>query len=216
VLCVAAGLLLAGCALAALVTPLAGLGMAAVVLAVVAYDLVGRGPWRGPLLLGLCRAGNVAVPILALGGTSTLASGLSLAPLAYGLYVFVVSRLGRFEDAEEALTGDAAPRRLVAAASVLLALVWALPIPWASLPGRAAAASLGLAAGASLWRSVAALRGWARSDVERTMGLCLRRLLMFSGALAALPGTATSLALALLILAGYPVARSLRRAFPPS
>jgi 4-hydroxybenzoate polyprenyltransferase len=216
VLAVAAALLVSGCALAAVVELRAGLAMAAVSSAVVAYDLVGRGPWRGPLLLGLCRAGNVAVPILALAGSGSLAQGLGLAPVAYGLYVFVLSRLGRFEDAEEALVSDAAPRRLVATASVLLALVWGLPLPGASLAGRGVAALLGVAAGLTLWRAVSALRGWSRADVERTMGMCLRRLLMFSGALAALPGSGASLALTALILAGYPVARSLRRVFPPS
>ena len=216
VLLVAVLLLLCGCALAARVAPGAGLVMASVAVLAAGYDLFGRGPWRGPLLLALCRAGNVAVPMVALGALGSLRDGLAAAPLSYGLYVFVVSRLGRFEDAEEALPGDHAPRRLVAVASVLLALVWALPLSGATILGRVVAALLGIAAGLSLWRSVASIRGWARSDVERTMGLCLRRLLMFSSALAALPGTLASLGLALVILAGYPVARALRKTFPPS
>src|SRR6185295_14130142 len=89
------------------------------------YDLFGRGAWLGPLLLGLCRAGNLG---LGLAYASTLGAwrpALSCAPLAYGLYVFLVSRLARLEDVEPARyeSGELHPERwAVAAALALLAV----------------------------------------------------------------------------------------------
>ncbi len=205
-----------GPALAALVSPSAGLWLAGVAACAALYDLAGRGPWRGPLLLALCRAGNLMMPLVAFGALGADPLGHSAAPLAYGAYVFVVSRLGRLEDAEEALVSDAQPRRLIATLALLLLLVVCLPLSSATPLGRWLALSLTAPAAFSLWRSSRAVRAWTRADVERHMGLALRRFLIFTAALAILPGTPANLALAALILCGYPLAQTLRDVFPPS
>src|SRR6185369_8346912 len=83
-LAVALALLAAGPCLAAAASPLSGAILAAVSLAAAAYDLRGRGPVRGPLLLGICRAGNLAAGIAFAGGRGFLPAGL------YGAYVFFV------------------------------------------------------------------------------------------------------------------------------
>lgn len=216
VLAVALALFALGVFFAFLVTPLAGVWMAGVALLAALYDVVGRGPLRGPLLLALCRAGNLSTPLVAFGVLGSESWPLLFAPLAYGAYVFIVSRLGRLEDAEEALLSDAQPRRLVLALATTLMIVPFLPISSASLVGRAAAFALCVAAAATLWRAAAGVKGWTRGDVERTMGYALRRLLIFTCALAVLPGGPQSWLFALLILAGYPLAKQLRGIFPPS
>ena len=213
-LAAALGLFLLGVLLALGVSREAGIAAGLVALLAAGYDLFGRGAWTGPLLLGLCRAGNLGLPLVAFAGEDVLAWGL--APLAYGAYVFVVSRLGRYEDEEESLEDGGAPRRLLLLIATILMLLPALPLEAATWTGRGAAWLLVVPATWTLWRSVSAVESWSRGQVERHMGLCLRRLLIASGALAALPGTPLALGSALLILLGYPLAHALRRVFPPS
>lgn len=218
-LAAALGLTLAGLVCALLLERQVALWMAAVALAAWIYNLRGRGPWSGPLLLGLCRAGNLGagialVALRAEPGAGPPPASWSLAVL-YGAYVFTVSRLGRMEDGEESSIGNR-PRSLLRLAALLLlapALVPALPAP---LLGRALALAIGLAGAVGLWRRAASAQSFGPAQVGAAMGLCLRRLLIFSCACAALYASATSLTVAATILAGYPLAFWLRSWFPPS
>ncbi|MBM3992434.1 MAG: hypothetical protein FJ298_15740 [Planctomycetes bacterium] len=229
-------LVAASIALASLVTPRAALWMTGLAALVVTYDFVGRGPVRGPLLLGACRAANLGFGVFVareLGlGYAELAP--TFAPLFVGLYfVYVasVSMVARLEDASSAEFPSALPRLALGAASlVLLSLPcwhasegWVVP-HWGSL-GLAALGAVGLL------REVARSGPWKRADAERATGLGLRRLLLFSAlaALASVPargveidGTPSlvsgthSLAVAAAILCGFPLSFALRRVFPPS
>lgn len=213
-LAVALLLLSSGVAFAALVSGAAALAAGVLALTAAGYDLFGRGPWLGPFLLGACRAGNLALPLLSfdLDGLPSWAA----APLLYGAYVFAVSRLGRLEDAEEALDDGRTPRRRLAWAATLLALVPLVPLESATLVGRGVALALTLPAGWTLWRAAREVDAWSQGEVERCMGLSLRRLLLVSAGLAALPGSAPALASSAVILMGFPLAHALRRVFPPS
>lgn len=219
------GLPLAGVLLAWGVAP--GLGVVALGLALAAsaYDLAGRGPWLGPGLLALCRAGNLALGVLA----GWLVSGLepevrSLLPaLVYGAYVFVVSRLGRLEDGEEGGELGVRPRRLLMrAAGWLVVLPLAGLVPGAvpgDLAGAAAALVLSLLAARGLVGAAREEGPWTLPRVGRSMGLALRRLLIVSAAVALLCadlGRLDGWLVAAGVLAGYPVALLLRRVFPPS
>ena len=187
------------------------------------YDFVGRG--CGPSLLAACRGGNLALGLLAgwiaSGGgallESTVIDSLWVA-LAYGLYVFVVSRLGRMEDGAAPI-GER-PRALLRVAGLLLALGPAFTAPLgAPLPARALALGLGVAGAFGLFRAASQTNAFTRGDVERCMGLALRRLLVFTAAAAAVTWRTErldALVVAALILAGYPLSHALRRAFPPS
>ncbi|MEW6072294.1 MAG: UbiA family prenyltransferase, partial [Planctomycetota bacterium] len=104
----ALALLAAGPLLASAAHPVAGAIAALVAGAALAYDLAGRGAWRGPGLLAACRAGNLGTglalgAIHAVGGAPAPRALLVLFPpaLLYSLYVFLVARLGRLEDAED-------------------------------------------------------------------------------------------------------------------
>ena len=124
----AATLLCAGPWLAALAAgTVAALALGIVALCAAAYDLVGRGPLRGPLLLAACRGGNLAVGATAFGATGDSRLAVLAVPcLLYAGYVFFVSRLGRLEDGEErALSG--APRWLKAMGLALVAIPF-LPV----------------------------------------------------------------------------------------
>jgi hypothetical protein len=135
-------LLIAGpwIALGAARPPAFALGTVAVLAAV--YDLFGRGPLRGPLLLAACRAGNLSAGLLfgraALfraeaelfpDGPPGLEAACLAVPLVYGAYVFLVSRLGRLEDGEDERPLGRRPAWLAAAAATLLLLVPVLPLP---------------------------------------------------------------------------------------
>ena len=84
---------------------------------------------------------------------------------------------------------------------------------------RMACAVVALTAALGLARTALSRTEWTRADVERAMGMCLRRLLAFTAALAALawnPPARDALIVAALILSGYAVSAGLRRVFPPS
>ena len=59
-------------------------------------------------------------------------------------------------------------------------------------------------------------RDWSSERIVRTMGLALRRLLVFTAATALVVGTLDSVLVAGVILLGYPVSFALRKVFPPS
>lgn len=193
-------LLLVGCALAFLTTPAAGLALTAVAACAAYYDVAGRGPWRGPLLLALCRGGNLASGVL-LGVHLAMPEGAPGAPrlawiacALYAGYVLSASRLGRLEDDEDEGALGARPRRALAlAAACLLAVPAASLLPLAPLPPPAAGATdvavalpvrllPWLVAPLGAWHLITeALRpSWTRALVGRATGMALRRLLVFT------------------------------------
>jgi 4-hydroxybenzoate polyprenyltransferase len=179
-------------------------GEAAALLAGVAvlaalYDLAGRGPLRGPLLLGLCRAGNLLVGMVACGEFTPACIWLAA---GYGAYVFLISRLGRMEDGEQARVGQQ-PKTLLVGAGLcqLVPLGFGL-----ALTAPAAAGYLG-------WLGLRT-RSWSRAAIVGAMGSALRLLLFYSASVAWVGG-GPLLALGLLA-AAYPLAWSLRQVFPPS
>ncbi len=203
----------------------AGLWTLGLALAALAYDLIGRGPRLGPLLLALCRAGNLGLGLCFAHGEflQTLGMHRALMPmLLYGVYVLRVSQLGRLEDGEDRDLGGSKPRALVLSSALMLAFVAFLPpydLEVHTLAGRAAAAAICLPAAITLGKFARRSGAWTRGDVEQAMGLCLRRLLMFSAALAALawhPPRWDATVVVALVLSGYVVASRLRRVFPPS
>ena len=203
--------------LAASVAPRAGAWVAGIAIAAAAYDLVGRGRTLGPALLALCRAMNLSVGLVlatAAGGPPAAAWAL---PVLYGAYVFVVSRLGRLEDGEDEDLAGGRPTRLLRGAAALLLLPVLVPVPSAGLLDRGAALALLIAGAAGLLQRAATTETWTRGLVGASMGLALRRLLLFTAASALLGGTWTAwLTAALLLALGYPTARALARRFPPS
>jgi len=219
-------LILSGVACAWLAAPSSALWMGGVAALAVLYDLAGRGAWRGPLLLGLCRAGNLGSGVfwaLGAGTAAVVDPARAFAPAAaYGLYVFVVSRLGRLEDGEDERAIGARPRALLATAGAILLLAPFAAPPGTSPSGLAAACLLAACGAFGLARAAFVRRAWTRADVERAMGLALRRLLVASAGVALLalrPGAPSGwdgLLVAAAILLGFPIAHALRRAFPPS
>jgi 4-hydroxybenzoate polyprenyltransferase len=215
-------LLLAGAPiLGALAAPRAGAALLGVSLCAAVYDVAGRGPWLGPLLLGLCRAGNLCAGVLLglawRGGE--LDAWVLLPPAVYGAYVLVLSRLGRMEDAEDAGELGRRPSALLLGAAGLIVAAALVPLsaPAADGPGFAPVALvLALLGAAPL--AVLALRTpvWTRGAVLGAMGLGLRRLLVVTAVLAARVGTADAYVVSAAILAGYGVSWGLRRVFPPS
>ena len=201
--------------LGSFVHPRAALALALLAGCAALYDARGRGPWLGPLLLGLCRALNLGIPILLLGGTQ-LPPGVWSAPLLYGLYVFLLSRLGRLEDGEGSARTEATPRLLLySLAGIFWVLPW-LPIPGAAPHGRALALTLGAAASWGLVQQGRRLVEWKPADVMPAMGCALRRMLPFAAALGCLVGTPFALVAAVCILLLVPFAFWLRGVFPPS
>lgn len=217
------------CAALAGTTSLAWMsGVAALALA---YDFFGRGRWSGPLLLAACRAGNLGSGIawtLARQGDLDPDSPVWMPCALYGLYVFFVSRMGRMEDAEDGEPIGDRPRALLVSLGVLLCAPAALSQHTA---GTLASLTAGGLAAYGLLAFAVRTSEWSRALVERAMGLALRRLLVFDACvvlawldvdqgrrgLFGLDGGHWHPPLvALLILAGYPLARGLRRVFPPS
>jgi 4-hydroxybenzoate polyprenyltransferase len=211
------GLLLAGPAIALLVSLPCALALGIAAAGALVYDLALRGPMAGPLLLALCRGANLAAG-LALGTGGEMAWPVLLPALLYGAYVFAVSRLARLEDTDEAARLAASPSLRIGIAGVLLVLA-----PCAGLlhplesRARTWAALMLVGVGAAGLIGAARHRGpWSREDVTWATGLGLRRLLVFTAAVALSAGGPAAWIAATAILAGYPVAYALRGVFPPS
>ncbi len=219
------GLVLLGVACAALAAPSSAAWMGAVALSAIAYDFAGRGAWSGPLLLGLCRAGNLGSGVF--WAWNARISGVDPAwafgpVLLYGAYVVTVSRLGRLEDGEDARPIGTRPRGMLALSAGFLVLVGGVSVVMPiAIPiyARAAALAVAIAGAWGLVRAAHARTEWTRGDVERAMGLALRRLLIASAVVALLGMRSANFEGAIaaaIILLGYPLAHALRRAFPPS
>lgn len=213
---VALGLLVGGALLAMLAAPRAGAWVGGIAVLAALYDLAGRGPWSGPLLLALCRAGNLGVGLVAAGAFGVSSWREWCAPLGYGLYVFVVSRLGRLEDDVTLDPKSRTPRTLLLVAAALLLFPACLPIAGVAPLARLGALALGSFAATGLVRRAVTTSSWTGPAVQSSMGLALRRLLFFTASVALLGGTQTVLLGAGGILCGFPVAWGLRRVFPPS
>lgn len=223
--------LLGGVATASLVAPAVGAWMAGVAGLAAVYDLFGRGPYIGPLLLGACRAGNLAagaVAAHALGVTPVATdAGVLWVALLYGTYVFGVSSLARLEDEEDQLPLGYRPHRALSRVlnGFVLAvlgtfLVWPAdsPRPTPYLVGIGLAFVGALTFGARVVLPQYGRRNWTRADAGRVTGTLLRSLLLLQAAIAlpfALTGSYGAVALAACLL-GYPLARALRRVFPPT
>ncbi len=221
-LALATVLMAAGVACAWLAAPVMAAWMGAVAALAVIYDVVGRGPWTGPFLLGACRAGNLGAGVFwaAHTGHATLTDEALVAPpLLYGAYVFVVSRLGRLEDGEDPRPIGGRPRVLLTLAAVILILVTFQPDGAFEASRRMPAIAVAFAGAWGLFFEARARVNWTREDVQRAMGLALRRLLVFTAAAALLafrPGEWDAVIAAAAILAGFPLSHALRHAFPPS
>src|SRR5689334_22940949 len=179
-------------------------GKASVLLAAIAifaavYDLAARGPWTGPLLLGLCRAGNLMAGMIAFGEPTR--AGMWLCA-GYGAYVFVVSRLGRMEDGAEANIGTKPKALLLGAGACQL-----VPLCF-GLAGTAPLAAFVLGSLALRTKS------WTRTSVLSSMGTALRLLLFYTASVAWVGG-GPEIGVALLAV-GYPLTWLLRQVFPPS
>jgi hypothetical protein len=133
--------------------------------------------------------------------------------LLYGAYVFCVSRVGRLEDQPGA--PGTAPRAWILGALAALALVTVLPGPGGFYARGAAVIVVALALVAPL-KLVLATPEWTHARVLGAMGALLRRLLVFTAALALLAGWPYGVFVAALIGCGYPLAFALRKLFPPS
>ncbi|QDU67560.1 UbiA family prenyltransferase [Engelhardtia mirabilis] len=224
VLMVAVLLLVGGPLIGAFASFWCGAAFAAVAACAALYDVAGRGPRRGPLLLGLCRFGNVGAGLLA--GAAAVGGQVRLEhlvfPLVYALYVVNLSILGRLEDDTSREPGRAPAIALhVATLGLVLApfagaLVAPIERGWLGDLAPWAGAALALSAAIGLQRAAARREPWTRPDVERAMGLLLRRLLILTASAVLASGAPGSELLALAILAGYRVSHQLRRLFPPS
>jgi len=228
-LVLASTLLLAGPLLAFLVAPRCALVLGSVSLLAVFYDIAGRGPWLGPLLLSACRAGNLSTGILlSLELPVLVASRLVHPVVLYALYVYSVSRLARLEDAPESTWSRGHPRLALGLAGALLTLV-GLPLlvllsrgpdprHYPAMVRTSAYVAAAIALAGALGLLARSLRGvpWSRSDVMAAVGMALRRLLAATAAIAAQAGTSDGLWVAGAILCGYPLSFLLRRVFPPT
>jgi hypothetical protein len=239
-LAVAAGLLLLGPLVALAVDLRVAAVLAGVAALAALYDLAGRGPWTGPLLLALCRAGNLGAGlalgrIVALRGGAPESAPLDLVaiPLLYSAYVFTVSRLGRLEDAVERQLLGRRPARYLGAAAAFLFVLPLMPLP-GGLPDAALAdsperlarflaenrillAMLVASAGAFGLLRLAIRRGhWTQQGVLGAMGMALRRLIVFTAATAVVTGTPAGALVGAAILCGFPLSYWLRAVFPPS
>lgn len=226
------GLLAAALLLALLVN--AALWMAGLVALVLAYDFVGRGPWRGPLLLGACRAANLGFGVLVArnsGVAFPFSSDWAPAIVAlYFVYVAGASRVARLEDASDDEAVGSTPRTyLTLAALALLAVPWlhvADGPQWPSL----APLVLVLLGSLALVREALRPGPLTRADAGRATGIALRRLLIFTAAatlcagasrsvldgLLTLPSHSAATWAALAILCGFPLSAALRKVFPPT
>ena len=177
----------------------AGAWMLVVAALAVLYDLVGRGPWIGPLLLGLCRAGNLGAGLMSpwlVGATAEPRWSLLWLAGLYGAHVFFISRLGRLEDDEDDRPLAHRPTRAlrgIALTRLLIPLVGLVVLATPSAPPTGKL-SLGLlvAAGLAAWGAMGTYRTmaagaretWTRASVGRATGQSLRGLPTFTGAMA--------------------------------
>jgi 4-hydroxybenzoate polyprenyltransferase len=191
---------------------------------VVAYDLLARGAWAGPLLLGACRAANLGFGLLfagALGPTpdGIVPDGAALLALLYGAYVVCASRVARLEDLDDEHAIGASPRAWLAAAALLLcAPAFVDPYEAGLRSPDPIVLTLGVAGAASLAWTALRTKRWTRADAGRATGLALRRLLVFTACVALLGrrGGDAPVYVALAILAGFPISAALRRVIPPT
>ncbi len=223
----ALGLLLAGVLLGSVLDPRTGLATLALALMIVAYDLGPRGNWLGPLTMGACRAGNVALAYacsLWVMGTPTnlfmeqTLPGRFFVPLAYGCYVFLISRLARAEDGDAQIEPTVLRGRLLCAMTLLPLPALAAGVALHSPVGGTLGALLALSGAPGLWQAARDPSPWTRERVTHCVGLLLRRLLLISASIALSTSALGSVGLwaALVILAGYPLANALRTVAPPS
>jgi 4-hydroxybenzoate polyprenyltransferase len=232
-LAVALALLLAGPLVASFVARASAVSLACVAIAAATYDVAGRGPWRGPLLLAVCRAGNIGTGMLyGLGVRASEGSkpseplALGAIALAYALYVFFVSRLGRREDAPDDVALGRSPSFELGGAALALTALPVLAIVRVArdelvTPSEAGFVVAGTAfvvcwGAAPLAHRALRTRAWKKPDVLRAMGFALRRLLVFTAGAALLCGGPRGWIVALAILCGYPISYFLRGVFPPS
>jgi 4-hydroxybenzoate polyprenyltransferase len=200
-------------------------GLAALVLI---YDLAGRGPWIGPLLLGLCRAANLGAGLAFVGWLEKPGLARPDYPIpehawmlasAYGAYVFCASRVARLEDASSDAVVGGAPRWWLLAAAVLLCSPAWIDAFDRVLRVHPLALLLCVSGAAPLAYTAVSTRTWTRAACGRATGQALRLLLVFTAAVALASrtgSTARSLAVAGAILGGYLVSSALRRVFPPT
>ena len=218
-------LLILGPLLATGAAPRAGLWMACIAALALLYDLAGRGPLLGPLLLAACRAGNLGAGVFFAGWLAPAPTShpppfaWSLCVL-YAAYVFCASRLGRLEDQEDARPLDKRPSHaLLLGAGILACLPFLDPdTGLRSRPDLPALLIAGTAA-AGLASTALRTRAWTRALAGRATGQALRRLLAFTGACALLgrsPSDPDGWIVAGACLAGYPLSFLLRRVFPPT
>lgn len=158
-----------------------------------------------------------------------------IAAAGYGLYVAAVSFLAQLEDDPRSTPGGRPRWRLVLAALILLLLplpVWRysmvlLPGELDSSPSwhvhqtvHLCSSALGVllcaVAAGGLVRAAFARSSWTYGEVSADVGRCLRRLLIATASISLVFAGPMGLPVGLLILLGYPLARGLRRVFPPS
>jgi 4-hydroxybenzoate polyprenyltransferase len=227
-LLVAAALLVGGVACGLAADAVAGRILAAVAACAALYDLAGRGPLLGPLLLGLCRAGNLgAAVVLGCRAIHREPGWLLVVPVTYGLYVVLVSVLGRMEDGEDERPVGPRPRHLLNLAGPLLLVPLAVAAAELGATSRTegllalwACFAVSLFAARAVFRTANQKVRWTRPLVMRAMGVALSRLHLHGLALclaatvggAGHAGWLAALVLVLLVPAGG----RLRRIFPPS
>lgn len=206
--------------------PAAALWIAIAALTAVVYDLWGRGPWAGPLLLATARGANLLFGAAAAGALGVPAV---VAALVYAALVFTISLLGRYEDGEAKLTRPDQPGRLLRVCAWLLTLgpfvcalvgyVWArdaAPPPLYAWLGVALAWYL-VRPHAALLLRLSRREVWTPAAVEAAMGPTLGSLGLFTLAgLCALATTPMVAGAALVLFALQRASRRLMRAFPPS
>lgn len=207
-LVVAILLLAGGPAIAALASQRSALILGSVSILACVYDL----GVRGPFLLALCRAGNLLAGILLEPDALPLAA--IVPTVLYGAYVAAVSSLARLEDAEPEAVARAHPSRALWIAALLLILA---PIATSATPlGLAAGFAVAVAGAVGLAAAARRRTAWTSAEIGRAVGLGLRRLLVFTSALAIARGTVEGAVVAGAILCGYPISYALRGVFPPT
>jgi 4-hydroxybenzoate polyprenyltransferase len=211
-------------ALASCVSWRAGTWVLGIALLASAYDLAGRGPWVGPLLLGGCRAANLGLGLYY--GATLAGEPLGVAPpnapwllASYGLYVVSASRVARLEDQDPRSLVGRGPKRALVAGSFLLLAPSLLPARALGLSAPdLASLVLGVAGGYGMLRMALERRPWAAADCGRAAGAMLRRLLAFTAALAVASrdDSPDGWIAAGAILAGFAASAGLRKVFPPT